>query len=61
MAAMMLSDIGSVKLMVEGEAAAGAAMTVSMMPLGLGAAALVWVSLLREERGAERREALHAA
>jgi putative membrane protein len=61
MAAMMLSDIGSVKLMVEGETAAGAAMTVSMMPLGLGAAALVWSSLLREERRAARREALHAA
>jgi cytochrome c oxidase assembly factor CtaG len=60
MGAMMLSDIGSVKLMVEGEAAAGAAMTIAMMPLGLGAAALVWLSLLREERGAARREALHA-
>jgi cytochrome c oxidase assembly factor CtaG len=61
MAAMMLSDIGSVKLMVDGEAVAGAAMTVSMMPLGLGAAALLWASFLREERLAERREALHAA
>jgi cytochrome c oxidase assembly factor CtaG len=50
LAAMMLSDVGSVKLMVDGTPAAGAAMTVSMMPLGLGAAALVWASLLREER-----------
>lgn len=54
--AMMLSDIGSVKLMVNGEAAAGAAMTVSMMPLGLGAAAIVWTSLVREERRQLRRE-----
>lgn len=61
MAAMMLSDIGSVKLMVDGEAAAGAAMAVSMMPLGLGAAALLWVSILREERRAARREVLGAA
>jgi cytochrome c oxidase assembly factor CtaG len=60
MAAMMLSDIGSVKLMVDGEAAAGAAMTVSMMPLGLGAAAIVWSSLLREERRASLREVAHA-
>ncbi|HEY2335307.1 MAG TPA: cytochrome c oxidase assembly protein [Solirubrobacterales bacterium] len=59
--AMMLSDIGSVKLMVDGEAAAGAAMTVSMMPLGLGAAALLWHELLREERRAAHQEALHAA
>jgi cytochrome c oxidase assembly factor CtaG len=56
-AAMMLSDIGSVKLMLDGEAAAGAAMTVSMMPIGLGAAALYWRELLREERRAARREA----
>jgi cytochrome c oxidase assembly factor CtaG len=57
MAAMMLSDIGSVKLMVDGEAAAGAAMTVSMMPIGLGAAAIVWSWLLGEERRARRHEA----
>jgi len=56
MAAMMLSDVGSVKLMLDGEAAAGAAMTVSMMPIGLGAAALYWRELLREERRAARRE-----
>lgn len=61
MAAMMLGDIGSVKLMVDGEAAAGAAMTVSMLPLGLGAAAIVWSWLLREERQARRREAPEAA
>jgi cytochrome c oxidase assembly factor CtaG len=61
LAAMMLSDIGSVRLMVGGEAAAGAAMTVSMMPLGLGAAALVWTSLLSEERRAARGEVAHAA
>jgi putative membrane protein len=61
MAAMMLSDIGSVKLMVDGEAAAGAAMTVSMIPLGLGAAAIVWASLVREERRVARREVAHAA
>jgi putative copper resistance protein D len=60
MAAMMLSDIGSVKLMVDGEAAAGAAMTVSMMPIGLGAAVLYWRELLREERRAARREVAHA-
>jgi cytochrome c oxidase assembly factor CtaG len=54
--AMMLSDIGSVKLMVDGEAAAGAAMTVSMMPLGLGGALLLWHELLREERRTARRE-----
>jgi putative membrane protein len=68
MGAMMLSDIGSVKLMIDGEAAAGAAMTVSMMPLGLGAAALLWAALLREERGQRKRdgadpvpEVIHAA
>jgi cytochrome c oxidase assembly factor CtaG len=60
MAAMMLSDIGSVKLMVDGEAAAGAAMTVSMMPIGLGAAAVLWTAVLREERRAVRREVAHA-
>lgn len=60
MAAMMLSDIGSVKLMVDGEAAAGAAMTASMLPIGLGAAVLYWRALLREERRAARREVAHA-
>lgn len=69
MGAMMLSDIGSVKLMIDREAAAGAAMTVSMVPLGLGAAAIVWASLVREERRQLRHdgavdppgEAAHAA
>lgn len=68
MAAMMLSDIGSVKLMLDGETAAGAAMTASMLPMGLGAAILYWRALLREERRATRREvgdsrpeAIHAA
>lgn len=60
MAAMMLSDVGSVKLMLDGEPAAGAAMAVSMIPLGLGAAAVVWSEALREERRAVRREAVHA-
>lgn len=61
MAAMMLSDIGSVKLMLDGETAAGAAMTASMLPMGLGAAVLYWRALLREERHATRREVAHAA
>jgi putative membrane protein len=61
MGAMMLADIGSVKLMLDGETAAGAAMTASMLPLGLGAAAIAWASFVREERRAARREALHAA
>lgn len=61
MAAMMLSDVGSVKLMVDGEAAAGAAMTVSMLPLGIGAAAIVWRAVEREERGERRREAREQA
>jgi cytochrome c oxidase assembly factor CtaG len=60
-AAMMLGDIGSVRLMLDGEAAAGAAMVVSMMPLGLGAVAVLWTAALREERGARRREVAHAA
>jgi putative membrane protein len=61
MAAMMLADIGSVKLMVDGEPAAGAAMTASMLPLGIGAAAITWAAMVREERRAVRREAFHAA
>jgi cytochrome c oxidase assembly factor CtaG len=61
MAAMMFSDVGSVKLMLDGDTAAGAAMVVSMMPLGLGAVAVFWTALLREERGARRREVVHAA
>jgi putative membrane protein len=61
MAAMSASDIGSVKLMVDGHQTAGVAMIVSMMPLGFGAAAVVWASILREERRARRREVAHAA
>jgi putative membrane protein len=61
MAAMMLADVGSVKLMVDGEPAAGAAMTGSMLPLGLAAAAIAWGAMTREERRALRREAVHAA
>jgi cytochrome c oxidase assembly factor CtaG len=61
LAAMMASDIGSVKLMLDGEAAAGAAMTVSMMPLGLGGAAVAWAGIVREERLARQREVAHAA
>jgi cytochrome c oxidase assembly factor CtaG len=58
--AMMASDIGSVKLMVDGEAAGGAAMAVSMMPLGLGAVGVLWSAMLREERRASRGEVAHA-
>ncbi|HKT83764.1 MAG TPA: cytochrome c oxidase assembly protein [Solirubrobacterales bacterium] len=61
MAAMMLSDIGSVRLMLDGETAAGAAMTASMLPMGLGAAVLYWRALLREERRTVRRKVAHAA
>jgi putative membrane protein len=67
MAAMSASDVGAVKLMLDGDAAAGAAMAVGMMPLGLGAVAVVWGELMREERAARRAEAepapevLHAA
>lgn len=60
MAAMMLSDIGSVRLMLIGQPAAGAAMTVSMLPLGLGGAAIVWTALLREERRQRREDELAA-
>jgi putative membrane protein len=62
MAAMSASDIGSIKLMVDGYGAAGVAMLVSMMPLGLGAAAVAWGAVVREERKARAREAVaHAA
>jgi len=61
MAAMSVSDIGSVKLMIDGYQSAGAAMLASMMPLGLGAAAVAWTAVLREERRARRREVAHAA
>jgi putative membrane protein len=58
--AMMVSDAGSVKLMLDGEAAAGAAMVVSMLPIGLGGVAVLWSAIVREERGARRREVAHA-
>jgi putative membrane protein len=60
MAAMSGSDIGSVKLMLDGYGAAGVAMLASMMPLGIGAAAVAWTAVLREERRAQRREVVHA-
>jgi putative membrane protein len=61
LAAMMVSDAGSVRLMLDGEPAAGAAMVVSMSPLGLGGVALFWEAMLREERRERRREVAHAA
>jgi putative membrane protein len=60
MAAMSASDIGSVKLMLVGYQTAGVAMIASMMPLGLGAAAVAWATILREEQKARRREVAHA-
>lgn len=61
MAAMSASDAGAIKLMVDGYQAAGVAMLASMLPLGIGAAAVAWVAILREERRARRREVAHAA
>ncbi|MBS1861158.1 MAG: cytochrome c oxidase assembly protein [Actinobacteria bacterium] len=61
MAAMSASDIGAVKLMLDGYQAAGVAMLASMLPLGIGAAAVAWVAILREERKARAREVAHAA
>jgi putative membrane protein len=63
MAAMSVSDIGSVKLMLIDYQSAGIAMLVSMLPLGLGAAAVAWSAMLREERRATQRdrEVAHAA
>jgi cytochrome c oxidase assembly factor CtaG len=61
MAAMSASDIGAVKLMLDGYQTAGVAMVASMMPLGLGAAAVAWTAVLREERRARRRAVAHAA
>lgn len=54
-AAMPVSDIGAVRLMLDGDVAAGGAMALSMMPFGLAAAALAWQGLLREERVHSRR------
>ena len=61
MAAMSISDIGAVKLMLDGHQTAGVAMIASMMPLGLGAAAVAWTAVLREERRARQRAVVHAA
>jgi putative membrane protein len=59
--AMMASDAGAVKLMLDGDAAAGAAMVAAMSPMGLGGVAMLWRALLREERAEQRRELSHAA
>lgn len=56
MAAMSASDIGSVKLMLDGDTAAGAAMVVAMMPLGLAAVGIIGGELVREERAQRRLE-----
>jgi putative membrane protein len=61
MAAMSASDAGAVKLMVDGYQSAGVAMLASMLPLGVGAAAVAWAAILREERRARAREVAHAA
>jgi putative membrane protein len=61
MAAMSASDAGAVKLMVDGYQSAGVAMLASMLPLGLGAAAIAWFAILREERKAQAREVAHAS
>lgn len=66
-AAMPVSDLGAVRLMLDGDLAAGAAMVVAMMPFGLAGAAIAWRGLLREERRQDRaqrrreREVAHAA
>jgi putative membrane protein len=61
MAAMSASDAGAVKLMLDGYQGAGVAMLASMVPLGLGGAAVAWTAILREERKARAREMAHAA
>jgi putative membrane protein len=61
MAAMSTSDVGAVKLMLDGYQTAGVAMIAAMMPLGVGAAAVAWTAILREERRQRRREVAHAA
>jgi putative membrane protein len=61
MAAMSASDVGAIKLMIDGYGDAAVAMLASMLPLGLGAAAVAWTAVLREERRARRREVAHAA
>ncbi len=57
MAALTASDAGAVKLMLDGYQDAGVAMLVSMLPMGLGTAAIVWTAMVREER----RAVAHAA
>jgi cytochrome c oxidase assembly factor CtaG len=61
MAAMSASDVGAIKLMIDGYGDAAVAMLASMLPLGLGAAGVAWTAVLREERRARRREVAHAA
>jgi putative membrane protein len=61
MAAMSASDAGAVKLMLDGYQSAGVAMLASMLPLGVGAAAVAWIAILHEERKARAREVAHAA
>jgi putative membrane protein len=61
MGAMSASDAGAIKLMLDGYQSAGVAMLASMLPLGLGAAAIAWLAIVREERRARRREVAHAA
>jgi putative membrane protein len=56
MAAMTASDSGAIKLMLDGYGGAGVAMLASMLPLGLGATAIVGAAMVREERRARRRE-----
>lgn len=60
LAAMPLSDIGAIRLMLIGEETAGAAMVGAMMPLGLAAIAILWSGLRAEEQSALKREALDA-
>jgi cytochrome c oxidase assembly factor CtaG len=52
MAAMSASDSGAIKLMLDGYGNAGVAMLASMLPLGLGAAAVAWTAMVHEERRA---------
>jgi len=62
MAAMSASDVGAIKLMLDGYGDAAVAMLASMLPLGLGAAGVAWAAVLKEERKARRREGMaHAA
>lgn len=49
-AAMPVSDASAIRLMLDGDRAAGGAMVVAMIPFGLAAATIAWRALLREER-----------